>query len=61
MLGSNHLGLAKLYSRMAHSFISSNNQERKPLKVEKNFEKAEYFVDKAISIAGNQKDSQGGN
>ena len=58
VLGSNHLGLAKLYSRMAHSYVSSNNKERKSPEVLKNFEKAEYFVDKAISIAGNQKDSQ---
>ncbi len=58
ILGYNHPGLAKLYSRMAHSYVSSNNFGLKLPEVSKNFEKAEYFVDKAISIAGNQKDKQ---
>ncbi len=58
ILGSGHPGLAKLYSRMAHSYVSSNNYEHKSSKVLKNFENAEFFVDKAISIARNQADTQ---
>ena len=58
ILGSNHPGLAKLYSRMAHSYINSINLKPKSSDAFEKFEKAEYFVNKAISIAGNEKDTE---
>ena len=58
ILGSSHPGLAKLYSRVAHSYVNSINLNPKSIDVLENFEKAELFVDKAISIAGNQKDAE---
>ena len=58
ILGSSHLGLAKLYSRMAHSYVNSINLEPKSPDVLEKFEKAEFFVDKAIAIAGNQEDRE---
>ena len=58
ILGPGHLGLAKLYSRMAHSYVNSINLEPKSPDVLEKFEKAEFFVDKAIAIAGNQEDRE---
>ncbi len=58
VLGSEHAGLAKLYSRMAHSFLSSNNLESSLKDALENFDKAEEFVDKAIKIAIKQTDQQ---
>ena len=58
ILGPSHLGLAKLYSRMAHSYVNSINLEPKSPDVLEKFEKAEFFVDKAIAIAGNQEDRE---
>ena len=54
VLGSEHPGIAKLYSRMAHSFLNSNNLEPSSEDVLDNFDKAEEFADKAIVIARKQ-------
>ena len=58
VLGPNHPGLAKLYSRMAHSHVSSNNLALPSKELSDNFDHAEYFIDKAIVLARNQSNSQ---
>ena len=58
VLGPNHPGLAKLYSRMAHSYVSSNNLRPASKELSDNFDHAEYFIDKAIVLARNQSNLQ---